>query len=478
VGSLPGRRGLVALVLLVVFAVLVGLIAVSGNARVSVTRGGNTSGVFAHRIVVGGLASVTGPLPAEFAPVFDGVTAYVDMTNARGGVNGRRIDFAHPLDDESDPLVDTEQAQALVSQYHVFAVVGVATPTFSGASYLASHDVPTFGLNVNPNSQWGAGPSLFGNTGSFTDLVSPQLQAAFLAEQHHIRAAAVVSYAFPEAQQGCQTVIAAFHQYGIPVVVADLSVPAPAIDLHADVARIKAAGADFVASCMDLSGNVQLSETMTQEGVVGVTQYWFNGYDQSALEQFAPYMDGVYFLLQHVPFEVAQLDPGQYPGMDQFAAMLKKYVRGSSPSEAALAGWVSADLFVTGLRRLGRDVSRTRLIHVLNQITDFTAGGIEPPLNWTFAHKPINGSINCTAFVVAEDGRFVPVYGTAPSVFSCFPVPDPAGPPVTKVSPLPVGVPPLPPDPASNQASSAPALTSSPVAVRVGRGAVTAAGAR
>ncbi|HYA67472.1 MAG TPA: ABC transporter substrate-binding protein, partial [Acidimicrobiales bacterium] len=117
-------RSLVVLVLLVVFAVLVAVIAVSGNARVSVTEAGNANGVFAHRIVIGGLASVTGPLPAEFAPVFDGVTAYVDMTNAQGGVNGRRIDFAYPLDDQSDPLVDVEQAQSLVNQYHVFAVVG------------------------------------------------------------------------------------------------------------------------------------------------------------------------------------------------------------------------------------------------------------------------------------------------------------------------------------------------------------------
>ncbi|HYA68643.1 MAG TPA: ABC transporter substrate-binding protein, partial [Acidimicrobiales bacterium] len=356
---------------------------------------------------------------------------------------------------------------------------GVATPSFEGAPFLASHDVPTFGLNVNPNSQWGAGPSMFGNTGSFTDYTSPQLQAAFLAEQHHIRAAAVVSYAFPEAQQGCQTVITAFHRYGIPVVVTDLSVPAPAIDLHADVARIQSSGADFVASCMDLSGNVLLSETMAQEGVSGVTQYWFNGYDQSALEQFAPYMEGVYFLLQHVPFEVAQLDPGQYPGMDQFEAMLKRYVPGSLPSEPALAGWVSADLFVTGLRSLGRDVSRTRLVHTLNQITDFTADGIEPPLNWTFAHKPINGSINCTAFVVVKGGRFVPVYGVAPSVFSCFPVPDPAGPPVNTVSPLPMGVPPLTPSPTSNVPSSAPLSSSSPAeGSRSTAPAVTGAGTR
>jgi branched-chain amino acid transport system substrate-binding protein len=455
-------RGVLALAV-----VAAGMLAGCGNATVSVSNAGNTDGVFAHRIVIGGLASVTGPLPAGFAPVFDGVNAYVDMVNAQGGVNGRRIDFAYQLDDQSSPSIDAAQARSLVDQYHVFSVVGVATPSFTGAGYLASHSVPTFGLNVNPNSQWGAGPSMYGNTGSYNDFTSPQLQAAYLAEQHHVRAAAIVSYSIAEAQLGCSTVITAFHKYGIPIVVDDLSVPAPATDLHADVSRIKASGADFVAACMDLSGNVLLSDTMAQEGVKGVTQYWFDGYDESALQQFAPSMQGVYFLLQHAPFEVSTLYPGQYPGMDQFEAMLAKYVPGSLPSEAALAGWQSADLFVTGLRALGRDVTRSRLVHTLNQLTAYTANGTEPPIDWTIAHKPINGPLNCTAFVVVKDGHFVPAYGVAPSVFSCFPQPPPASAPVTTITPLPAGVPPLPPaaspgGPSSSSSASSPSAAGAP----------------
>ena len=44
--------------------------------------------------------------------------------------------------------------------------------------------------------------------------------------------------------------------------------------------------------------------------MTGVTQYWFDGYDESALKAYAPAMQGVYFMLQHVPFEVTQLYPG------------------------------------------------------------------------------------------------------------------------------------------------------------------------
>ena len=101
------------------------------------------------QIVVGGVASLTGPIPADFAPIFDGVNAYLDMINAEGGVDGRKIEFRYPLDDGSNASQDTDQVRTLVEQDHVFAVVGVGTPSFAGASYLAANDVPTFGYDVS-----------------------------------------------------------------------------------------------------------------------------------------------------------------------------------------------------------------------------------------------------------------------------------------------------------------------------------------
>jgi hypothetical protein len=154
-------------------------------------------------------------------------------------------------------------------------------------------------------------------------------------------------------------------------------------------------------------------------------------------------MAGVYFLLQHVPFEVTQLDPGTYPGMDRFQAMLRRYAPGTPPSEAALAGWTSADLFVAGLRAAGRDLTRSRLVSAINTIGNYTANGILAPVDWRLAHEPKNGPTNCSSFVQVQAGRFVPVYGTAPSVFTCFSVPPPSHPPVEPVTPLPAGVPPL-----------------------------------
>jgi ABC-type branched-subunit amino acid transport system substrate-binding protein len=431
------RAGIIACAALVLAGTV---LAACGNASTSVSTSGNTEGVYPHRIVVGGLASITGPLPADFAPAIAGAQAYFDWVNAGGGVNGRRIDFAHKLDDQSDPSTDASQARTLIEQDHVFAVVPVATPSFSGGPFLSENDVPTFGLDVNTNADW-AGPSMYGNTGSYTAFTSAQLQAAYLAELHHIRAAALIAYNISQSSEGCRGVANAFHQYGVHIAFEDLAVPVPAFDLHADVARMKSAGVDIVTSCLDVSGDILLSQTMQQDGMTGVIQYWFDGYDESALKTDAAWMQGVYFMLQHLPFEVTQLYPGRYPSMDRFEWALRRYVPGNPPSEAALAGWTSADLFVTGLRAIGRDVTRTRLVAAINKLTLYTAHGLVSPINWRTDHTGVSTIYNCSVFVQVRGHDFVPVYGTPPSVFSCFPVPNPAHGPIEKVVPLPPGVP-------------------------------------
>jgi ABC-type branched-subunit amino acid transport system substrate-binding protein len=424
----------------VVAVVVAASLAGCGNARTAVSHAGNTDGVLSNRIVVGALASETGPLPADFAPVVTGAKVYLDMVDSQGGVDGRRIDLADTLDDQSSPSIDATQARNLVDEDHVFAVVAVATPSFSGGSFLAANDVPTFGLNVN--SQWMDGPSLYGNNGSYVNFTGPNLEAVYLAEQHQSHAVAVLAYNVAQSQQGCQGVVNGLHRYGVPVAYEDLSIPAPATDLHADVTRMQQAGVDMVVSCMDLGGDILLAQTMQQADMTGATQMWFDGYDESAITEYTSAMQNVYFTEPNVPFEVTQLDPGTYPGMDQFEAMLKRYAPGTEPSEAALAGWTSADLFVSGLRAVGRDVTRSRLVHALNELSDFTADGILAPVDWTIAHKAVIGPLNCNALIQARGDRFVPVYGTPPSVFTCFPSPPPAAPPITPIVPLPAGVPP------------------------------------
>jgi len=406
------------------------------NASPSVTNSGNTDGVYPNKIVVGGVASLSGVITTDFAPVFQGVQAYFNMVNSQGGVYGRKIDLAYKLDDASSPSQDIDQFRALIED-HVFAVVGVATPSFAGASVVVANGVPTFGMDIN--TQWNNAKNLFGENGSYLNFTAPQIEVAYLAQQVHATKAAVFAYSVAQSQEGCQGAINGLKEFGVQIVEQDINIPPPAVDLTADAERAKANGAQLIVSCLDASGNLVLSQALHQIGLGSVTQYWLDGYDQSYLNNPSdvPLMQGVYFMLQHAPFSVGQTDPAHYPGMALYLKELAKYYPGALPSEASLDGWLNADLFVKGLKLAGPNPTREKLIKAINSITSYTAGGILPPTNWTQAHS--SSGMTCVAYVQVQNQQFVPRFGFDGSVFTCF---SPAQKPNSPI--IPIGEPGLP----------------------------------
>jgi ABC-type branched-subunit amino acid transport system substrate-binding protein len=433
------RRTLRTLPVAVALAVTASVLASCGNAPLNVvTHAGDADGVTDRTITVGSLASMSGFAASDFAPVVTGAAVYFDQLNAAGGVDGRKIVYAPNIDDGTTPSGNSAGALQLVED-KVFAVVGVGTPFFSGSTILQQHAVPTFGLQENTNAQW-AGPTMFGATGSYSDYTAPMPQVAYVAERNHDTRAAVLAYNVAQSSDGCISVIAALRKYHIDTPIIDTSVPYGAATLDADVSRMQQQGVDFVATCMDATGNIKLSQTLQQHGMGSATQYWLDGYDQQTLDDNAAAMDGAYFFVQQTPFEATALDRGRYPGMDAFNAALRRYApKGTLPSTPALAGWVSAALFTAGLRAIGTDVTRTRLVDAINGFTAFTADGVIAPVDWRVAHTAIT-SLDCNTFVQARKGIFVPVFGTAPSFYSCF-GPHPTASGGVDVLPLQPGVP-------------------------------------
>ncbi len=411
---MPVRAVAPAVVALVLSAVL------SSCANVTVltvSHAGDTDGVTPTTIRVGAMGSFSGFAASSFAPVTTGAAVYFDQLNASGGVNGRRIDYSPLVDDGTSPSGNTAAAQRLV-QSKVFAVVGVGTPFFTGSSILRSQAVPTFGIQENTNAQW-SGPAMFGAGGSYIAGTLPMPQVAYVAQQTHSRTAAVLAYNVAQSSGGCVSVVKALAKFHIRTPVIDFSIPYGAATLDADVTRMQQNGVDFVATCMDSTGDIKLSQTLQQHGMGATVQYWLDGYDRRILDNNEPAYQGVYFLLQQTPFEVTALHPGVYPGIDAFNAALRRYAPGTSPSGTALAGWVSADLFVQGLRAIGNDVTRTALVRAINRLTSFTADGAYPPVNWKIAHTGVN-DLDCTTYVRARGLEFVPVFTTPASVYSCY----------------------------------------------------------
>ncbi len=420
------RRAVLAVVALVL------VVAGCGNAASKSSAGGTGApGVTADSITVGSIANVTGILSSDFAPSVDGVKAYFDMVNAQGGVDGRKILFprSNQKDDQGSPTTDLSVAQQLVEQDHVFAVVGVATPFFGGASYLARQGVPTFGYQVS--SDWSDGPSLFGAYGSYLDYSTGVMSDAYAIQQLGGGPVGVIAYGVQQSAAACQTAINGFGGYGITVGFQDLAFGFGG-DPSGDVLQMKQHHVSVVLTCLDVSGNVSFARALAQNGL-DVPQIWLNGYDRSTLQTYGSLLNGVVIAVQHVPFEAASAYPGVYPGMETYLREMQKYEPSAAYDEVALDGWISAAQFVAGLKAVSGKLTQASLVAAINKMTDFTAGGLEPPLNWTSSHTSAGSGPWCNAYVKAENSKFVPefVHGGS-SVFSCF-----ARGSATPVTPLP-----------------------------------------
>ena len=77
-------------------------------------------GVTAKRIVIGGTVPLSGEASA-FGSVGPGAKAYFAYVNAKGGVNGRKIDYRY-YDDAYNPAKTVQLTRKLVEQDKVFAI--------------------------------------------------------------------------------------------------------------------------------------------------------------------------------------------------------------------------------------------------------------------------------------------------------------------------------------------------------------------
>ena len=376
-------------------------------------------GVTNNSITVGSLTTASGALAAQFAQVTNGVQAYFDAINAKGGVAGRQLLLKYQADDTASPTNNTTQARNLVEQDHVFAVVGVGTPFFTGATFFAATGTPAFGYMVTQD--WNNHSNLFGAYGSYLQFTTAQPDEVYVAKQLHAKSVGVLAYSIAaSSEDACKSVVAGLKHAGIHVGYENVAFGLGA-NPTADVLAMKAAHVDLTISCMEGSDNLAVIQSMRQNGMTGFHAIWLNGYDRDYLTQDPADMVNVIYFEQHVPFEAAVQFPGKYPAMEQYLATMKKYEPKWIYNDLAFQGYLNAAQFVQGLKEqaaTGKPLTQADLIATINKETAFT-GGLTTPVNWTNAHVSALPPY-CAAFVEVEPGAGLKVvYDNSGEVFVC-----------------------------------------------------------
>jgi ABC-type branched-subunit amino acid transport system substrate-binding protein len=374
-------------------------------------------GVSDTEIRVGGVASETNnPVGSTFGDSFKGTKAYFEMVNQSKdkGIYGRKLSVVAERDDQLGN--NQSEVQGLLSQDNVFAAMPMTQVLFTGAPLLEQSGVPTFGWNINP--EWGSethpgAPNLFGEKRSFLCFTCASQGLPWLAKQLKAKRIGVLAYTVVQSADCLKGIQASFEKYpSAKIVFTDSSVQFGNTDFSNDVAQMIDKKVDLVTTCMDSNAVLNIAREAKQQGL-NAPQYLPQAYDQKFMQANGQFFEGSYVLTFFTPFEVKQKPKG-----------LKDYLKwmgktGGPKNEHSLSGWINADLFYQGLKAAGPDFTRQKVVDAINQMTNYTAGGLLGGVDWTRQHTA-DPQVDCTVLSKVHNNKFVPAFGQPGKPFVCF----------------------------------------------------------
>lgn len=355
----------------------------------------------------------------------DGIEAYFAYRNELGGVDGRQLALTEVLDDE---LANNQvRALELIDSPDVFGAF-FAPIIYPGLTELNSAGVPTY--TIFPASPEANGfEAVYVPSGTLC-LTCPRphdVEAAVLAGATKV---AALGFGVSQASKDCvANKQAAYEQWGPAVGIEfvyanDLLEFGLPNGIAPEVTAMGEAGVDFILNCIDQNSALLIEQELERQGMTDVTMIMPQGYgDDEFISTNAALLEGDILGTQFRPLEADPADT-------IMSTMLENFEGLDIVNDYTVQGWIGADLAVQGILAAGPEFDRASVIAATNEITDWTAGGLVPPVDWTRQHNaatPEDPATNapvydCFAYLQVQGGELV-VLGESDAPFNCFETP-------------------------------------------------------
>jgi branched-chain amino acid transport system substrate-binding protein len=334
--------------------------------------GGGTPGVSSSTITVGSSGPLTGEAAAA-AGVLKGADGYFKYVNARGGVNGRKIDFKY-LDDAYDPARTVQNVRQLIQQDNVFALFSVVGTN----SNLAIRDF-TNAAGV-PQVFSAAGATTFGRDYAkypwTIGYLPPYAEEGELYAKHILAtnaAKAKVAVLYQSDDYGKDLLSGFRRALGAKartLIVQTVGYDPTTSDVQSQVAQLKASGANTF--CVFAFGKFAIQAFVYANKLGWKPQIYVNDVASASS------------IMQLMPQSTAQgaisILWGKDPATPKFkgdagvalaAKIVKKYVPGGNPSDGFLvAGMAEAYSFVDALKQAGKNLTRKGLMSAVTHMNE------------------------------------------------------------------------------------------------------------
>lgn len=365
--------------------------AAAGNAQAE-------TGVTADTILIGQSAPMSGPAAQLGQQMNRGAQLYFNTINAAGGINGRKIELK-VLDDFYEPDAATRNTNTLINDTKVFALFGyVGTPTSLAALRVA-----------NP-----AGVPFFAPYSGAMALREPFVRNVF-----HVRAsyndetAAIVQQI---QTTGLKRIAVVFNDdsYG----KAGLDGVQRALKLPARQGVSLVAQASVVRNTTDVNRAIGTVLAQKPDAIVVISAYQTvaalvkNAQDQGYAGQFYNVsFVGTKALANTLGKAgggviISQVMPYPYSGASPLVRDYQKLLKSDGITEfdyGSIEGYIAARVFVEGLKRAGRDLTREKLITALESMGNYDLGGF----NVNFSPSNHVGSKFVEMTIISSHGQVI-----------------------------------------------------------------------
>jgi ABC-type branched-subunit amino acid transport system substrate-binding protein len=351
-------------------------------------------GVTPTSILIGQSAAFTGPAAQLGIQMRDGAKLWFDYINARGGINGRRIELKS-RDDKYEPKLAAENTKALIEEDRVFVLFAyVGTPT-SQAS------LPIFTAAKVPFVAPFTGAELLRSP--FNKYVF-NVRASYYDETERIvdflvrtgvKNFGVFYQNDAYGQAGLEGVKRALSRRNMQPMVLG-TVERNTTNVSEAVNTINAARPD--ATVM-ITAYTSAAEFVKQMKKAGSGSQFFNVSfvgSKALAEALGPEGRGV-IISQVVPFPWSPTIPVVKEFLD-LAKAAKVEVNFSS-----LEGFIAAKVLVEGLRTAGKDLTRAKFVAAMESMSNFDTGGFQV----RFAPDNHNGSQYVDLSMIGREGKFI-----------------------------------------------------------------------
>jgi ABC-type branched-subunit amino acid transport system substrate-binding protein len=345
------------------------------------------------QILVGQTAGITGIVASGVKETTEGARLWIDSVNAKGGVNGQKIELLQ-MDDKFDAKLAAENAKVLVEQKNVTALFLVRGTPHSVAilPLLAAHGVPM----VAPST----GAMVLHqpvNKYVFNVRATYQREAEKAVSHLHtlgIQRIAVVYADDSFGTDGLEGARKGFQKAGLEpalVVKADRLKP----DYQAMIPEIT--GKDAQAVLWIASGNAVADgvKALRAAGSAAQVVTLSNNASAGFVKSLGDAARGV-IVTQVFPAERSIAD-----GLVKEAMTLARE-KNLELSPAMLEGFAAAKVLVEGLRRAGPNPTRAKVVAALDTLNKFDIGGLEV----SFSPSDHTGLDFADLSIIGSDGKF------------------------------------------------------------------------